>query len=264
VFLAIESAGSISLGPQPRSGEFDSEASDDSERGFDYADLGDSPRKLSVDYEEEEILASDERKEKPYSFKRTVNCWANFIRSHSKLRDNRKLKHNINQTFFRGLKDIIKHLEIGELYDFSVKFVGVASKSRAYRTAFEAFVHGVQPHVGEVYQHFCKKLRYNHANISFCQKERMRALEVLPALKAFLQYTAFVFYDLDSKRLEEKFKVTYIGSEPLDLVWLRVKAYYSFNMLIEEVCLSEAEVLRVMREEKLIESFVDAHRLYKS
>jgi hypothetical protein len=65
----------------------------------------------------------------------------------------------------------------------------------------------------------------------------MKALELKSALKAFLHYTAFVFFDLDAARLEKRFRVTYIGTDPLDEVWLRVKAYYAFNMLIEEVCL---------------------------
>mmetsp|Transcript_26598 Transcript_26598/g.47789 ORF Transcript_26598/g.47789 Transcript_26598/m.47789 type:complete len:294 (+) Transcript_26598:322-1203(+) len=258
--LGVQPCGTLSIQPIKKNEDVGS----DLEMKLEDASFSELFSEGSDADEEEEILELEGRKDKPYSFKRTINCWQNFVRSHMKLRDNRKLKHNINQTFFRGLKDTIKHLEVGELYDFSAKFVGLASKTRAYRAAFESFVRGIQPHVGEVYSHFCKKLRYNHPNISFCQKERMRALEIQPALRAYLHYTAFVFYDLEAKRLEEKFKVTYNGTEPTEKVWLGVKTYYGFNMLIEEVCIREADLLQVLREERLLDHFADAYKLYKT
>lgn len=214
--------------------------------------------------EETEMFVSTLRKAKPYSFKRTLNCWKNFDRRNVKLKDNRKLKHNVTQTYFRGLKDTIKHLETVSNYDFSSKFIGVACKTKADKRAWQAFMQGVRPYVAEVYQHFCSMLHYNHANVSFCQKERMKSLEVPSTLRAYLHYSAFVFFDLNSKRLEEKFNVAYNGYEPVEEVWLAVKSYYVFVMLIEEVCLSEAELLQTIQEEGLSESFSDAFRFYKA
>lgn len=256
--LAIQSVGSLSISPRFISKDFPVFLDEDDKSRVEEQFEDNFPS-----FENDESVELEYR-EKPNSFKRTINCWSDFSRFNSKLRDNRKLKHNINQTFFRGLKDTIKHLEVGELYDFSARFVGLTSKTRPYQIAFETFVRGVQPYVTEVYSHFCKRLRYNHPNISFCQKERMRALEIQPALRAYLHYTAFIFYDLDGKRLEEKFKVTYNGTEEIEKVWLGVKTYYAFNMLIEEVCIREVELLQVLREEGLYANFVDSHHLFKS
>jgi hypothetical protein len=259
--IAVQSASSLSIVPKPIYQETSSQSPNESSEDTDQASCF---SENLADYEEDEYSRADRRRDKPYSFRRTVNCWLNFVRTNSKLKDNRKLKHNINQTFFRGLSDSIRHLEIGEIFDFSPKFIGAASKTRASKAAFEAFASGVQPYVAEVYRHFCKKLRYDQANISFCQKERMKALELKSALKAFLHYTAFVFFDLNAARLEKRFRVTYTGTDPLDEVWLRVKTYYAFNMLIEEVCLKEVEVLQIMREEGLDEHFSASYSLYKT
>jgi hypothetical protein len=219
--------------------------------------------KAELSESDEDAIFSEDRKQKPASFKRTLNCWSDFIRKRTRLRDNRKLKHNITQTFFRGLKDTIKHLEAEQDYSFTSKFTGAASKTRSDKAAWRTFKQGVQPYVAEVFAHFSRTLHYNRANISFCQKERMKALELDSSLRAYIHYIAFVFYDLNPKRLEEKFNVTYTGRTSLDKVWLTVKTYYAFSILLDEVGLSEAALLRVMHEEGLFECFTDALRVYK-
>lgn len=201
---------------------------------------------------------------RPYSFKRTLNCWKGFVRRQVKLKDNRKLKHNLTQTFFRGLKDTIKHLENVPKYDFSAKFVGIANRTKADRAAWQLFSQGVRPYVVEVYRHFCSMAHYNRANVSFCQKERMKALENRSALRAYLHYACLVFYDLNSKRLEEKFNVSYTGDNPSEEVWVAIKAYYAFNMLIEEVFISEADLVQIIAEEGLTDRLADAFTQYKS
>lgn len=105
---------------------------------------------------------------------------------------------------------------------------------------------------------------YNHANVSFCQKERIKVLELDSVLRVYLHYATFVFYNLNSRRLEAKFNVTYIGEESPEQVWLSVKSYYSFILLIEEVCLSESELMEAIRNEGLTEQLADAFRFYKS
>jgi hypothetical protein len=212
---------------------------------------------------DQDPILSEDRKTKPASFKQTVNCWLNFIRKQAKLRDNRKLKHNITQTLFRGLKDTIKHLEAQQDYSSTSKFTGAASKTRSDKVAWRGFKEDVRPFVAEVFTHFNKTLHYNRANISFCQKERMKALELDSSLRAYIHYIAFVFYDLNPRRLEDKFNVTYTGSMPLNKVWLAVKTYYAFSILLDEVCLTEAALLRLMHEEGLFERFADALRVYR-
>jgi hypothetical protein len=196
--------------------------------------------------------------------KRRVNCWRGFVRREMMLKDNKRLRLNINQTYFRGLKDTIKHLESQANYDFSAKFIGTGYKTKADKAARKAFNRGVKPYVAEAFQHLNKNQFYTQSNISFSQTERSKVLEMDSALRAYVHYSAFVFYNLRPKRLAKKFNVFYVGDEPLDQVWLSVKAYYSFGMLVDELGIKEADILRVMHEDGLIDQFADALEVYRA
>jgi hypothetical protein len=196
--------------------------------------------------------------------RRSANCWSGFVRTKMTLKDNKRLRLNINQTYFRGLKDTIKHLDNTTNYDFSSKFIGTGYKTKADKAARKAFNRGVKPYVAEVFQHLNKMGFYIQPNISFSQTERRRVLETDSALRAYVHYSAFVFYNLSPKRLAKKFNVLYVGDEPLDQVWLSVKAYYSFGMLVDELCIKEADILRVMHEDGLIDQFADALEFYRA
>jgi hypothetical protein len=196
--------------------------------------------------------------------KKLTNCWRDFVRRRTKLKETRKLKHNITQTFFRGLKDTIKHLENDQEFSLSTKFIGASCRTKADRAALQAFIRRVRPLASEVYQHLSSMLYYENTNTSFCLKERMEVLADNSTVRAYLHYAAYVFYDLDPKRLEEKFNVTYRGHDQLDEVWLNIKAYYVFAMVIDEISINEAKIVQMLAEEGLTARFADAFSVYKA
>jgi hypothetical protein len=252
--LGVEAGNAVTIESQPEPKTTESQPSQCRSEGSDLT----ISRKSSDD---ERIPQENPKLEESMKL---ANCWRNFVRSRTKLKETRKLKHNITQTFFRGLKDTIKHLENEQEFSLSTKFIGASCKTKADRAALQAFIRRVRPFASEVYQHLSSMLYYVNTNTSFCLKERMQVLEDDSTIRAYLHYGAYVFYDLDPDRLEEKFNVTYKGHDPLDEVWINIKAYYVFGMVIDEIGIDEARIVQMLAEEGLTARFADAFSVYKA